>query len=161
MSIVDEDDNPLTLDQAKALPFMPYDGSPAVADEEDEDEVAEAVLELKDVTAKHGMELQTIAAKLGRAEGEVQALKNEMAELRATVAAGAAAAPAAVAEQAVAAPVQEAVTPPPKKSRLQRAAEKRAAVSEPAEPAVGEPSEVSEPPETAGTSRRVQRKMTK
>ena len=97
--------------------------APAVEEEEEEDEVAEAVLELKDVTAKHATELQAIAAKLGRAEGEGQALKNEMAELRAAVAAGAAAAPAEVAKQAVAAPVQETVTPPAKKSRLQRAAE--------------------------------------
>ena len=110
----------------------------------------------KDVTVKLATELQSIAAKLGRAEDELQALKNEMAELRAVVAAGAAAAPAAVPEQAVTSPVQEAVTPPAKKSRPQRAADKRTAVSEPSEPA--EPVEVSEPPETAGTSRRVQRK---
>ena len=94
--------------------------------------MAEAVLELKDLTAKQATELQAIAAKLGRAEGEVQSLKNEMAELRAAVSTGLPlATPAAVAEQAVAEPVQEAVTPPAKKSRLERAAEKRAAVSEP------------------------------
>ena len=95
-------------------------------------------------------------AEFRRAEDEVQALKNEMADLRAAVAAGAAVKSAEVADDA--APVQAAVTPQAKKSRLQRAAEKRAAVSEPSVPPVEELGEVSEPPETSGASRRVQRK---
>lgn len=144
------------LSQVKAMPFEPFDGSPPAALEEEDDEVAEAVLELKDVTAKQAMELQAMAAKLGRAEDEVQALKNEMADLRAAVAAGAAVKSAEVADDA--APVQAAVTPPAKKGRLQRAAEKRAVVSEPSVPPVEELGEVSEPPETSGASRRVQRK---
>ena len=68
------------------MPFEPFDGLPPAALEEEDDEVAEAVLELKDVTAKQAMELHAMAAKLGRAEDEVQALKNEMADLRAAVA---------------------------------------------------------------------------
>ena len=124
------------------MEFHPYNGeAPAdmVVDDED-DEVAEAVLELKELTAAQGTELQAIAAKLGRAENEVHALKTEMAELRAAITAGAAAKPAEMTEQA--APVEEAVTPPPNKGRLQRAAEKRKAISEPSGPS--QPAEVAE-----------------
>ena len=142
------------------MEFRPFDGDPPVVtiQDDEDDEVAEAVLELKELTAAQGTELQAIAAKLGRAENEVQALKTEMAELRAAVAAGAAAAPAEATEQA--APVEEAVTPPPKKGRLQRAAEKRKAISEPSGPS--EPAiEVSEPPATSGRlSPRAQGQMT-
>ena len=139
------------------MEFRPFDGDPPVVtiQDDEDDEVAEAVLELKELTAAQGTELQAIAAKLGRAENEVQALKTEMAELRAAVAAGAAAAPAEATEQQ-AAPVEEAVTPPPKKGRLQRAAEKRKAISEPSGPS--EPAtEVSEPPDTSGASRRARK----
>ena len=138
------------------MEFRPFDGDPPVVtiQDDEDDEVAEAVLELKELTAAQGTELQAIEAKLGRAENEVQALKTEMAELRAAVAAGAAAAPAEATEQA--APVEEAVTPPPKKGRLQRAAEKRKAISEPSGPS--EPAtEVSEPPDTSGASRRARK----
>ena len=138
------------------MEFRPFDGDPPVVtiQDDEDDEVAEAVLELKELTAAQGTELQAIAAKLGRAENEVQALKTEMAELRAAVAAGAAAAPAEATEQA--APVEEAVTPPPKKGRRQRAAEKRKAISEPSGPS--EPAtEVSEPPDTSGASRRARK----
>ena len=138
------------------MEFRPFDGDPPVVtiQDDEDDEVAEAVLELKELTAAQGTELQAIEAKLGRAENEVQALKTEMAELRAAVAAGAAAAPAEATEQA--APVEEAVTPPPKKGRLQRAAEKRKAISKPSGPS--EPAtEVSEPPDTSGASRRARK----
>ena len=138
------------------MEFRPFDGDPPVVtiQDDEDDEVAEAVLELKELTAAQGTELQAIEAKLGRAENEMQALKTEMAELRAAVAAGAAAAPAEATEQA--APVEEAVTPPPKKGRLQRAAEKRKAISEPSGPS--EPAtEVSEPPDTSGASRRARK----
>ena len=138
------------------MEFRPFDGDPPVVtiQDDEDDEVAEAVLELKELTAAQGTELQAIAAKLGRAENEVQALKTEMAKLRAAVAAGAAAAPAEATEQA--APVEEAVTPPPKKGRRQRAAEKRKAISEPSGPS--EPAtEVSEPPDTSGASRRARK----
>ena len=141
------------------MEFTPYEGSPVVEEEEEEeDEVAEAVIELKELSAKHDTQMQEITAKVARAENEVQALKNDMAELRAAIAAGAGVTPAEVTAEAVAAPLETAVTPPAKKGRLQRAAEKRAAVSEPSESPVGEPMEVSEPPGTSGTSRRVQRK---
>ena len=54
------------LSQVKAMPFEPFDGLPPAALEEEDDEVAEAVLELKDVTAKQAMELQAMVSRHGR-----------------------------------------------------------------------------------------------
>lgn len=106
VSIVDENKQPLTLAQVKDLEFTPLEESaqeePA-ATEDDTDELADAVLELKDTAAKntadvaevravlkhHTMHvadgLATLSTKLSRAEDEVQNLKNEVAELKAAL----------------------------------------------------------------------------
>ena len=120
ISIVDDNGNPLTLEQVRVMEFIPFEYEPTPRT--DDDELAEAVVDLQGLTEKHTVQVAELTAKLSRAESEIQTLKTDVAKLTSMLAAGADP-PAAPAAAPVEEPSQMA-TPPPK-GRLARATEKK------------------------------------
>ena len=98
VTIVDEHEQPLTMEQARAIDFTPLEELAADEVDEDNDEIASAVLDLQDTTAQHAAELSklstamqiralagelgAVVAKLVRAEAEIERLSTEVAELK-------------------------------------------------------------------------------
>ena len=68
VTILDENDQKITLAQAKAIDFIPLDelAEAAANDDSDVDEVAEAVVELKDAVAQQQEQIGTLEAKQAR-----------------------------------------------------------------------------------------------
>ena len=92
VTIVDEHEQPLTMEQACAMDFLPLEELAADEGDEENDEIASAVLDLQGTAEQHTAELSklntaigelgAVAAKLGRAEAEIKRLGTEVAELK-------------------------------------------------------------------------------
>jgi len=126
VTINDENGEPLTLDKVKAMDFLPVEAS---MDEENEpDEVAEAVLALQDKTAQQEQDVDSLKGKLTRAENEIATLKSELAELKGVVTSLVASAPPKPSAEEVVeikqeeVPASPATVVKPKEGRLARAA---------------------------------------
>ena len=140
VKISGEDGKSLTLQQVKAMRFTPLEESATAEPEEEEevDEVADAVVELQSAVARLAQTHGELQAKMSRLEDEVQDLqeyktlaklaaeemKNEVQRLQASAPRGGSVPPESDSEEE--AEVEQTPPPPPKKlSRLQRAADKK------------------------------------
>mmetsp|Transcript_53054 Transcript_53054/g.121841 ORF Transcript_53054/g.121841 Transcript_53054/m.121841 type:complete len:306 (-) Transcript_53054:389-1306(-) len=138
VTIVDENEQPLTVEQVKTMQFRPLEESAETededADDDDEDDaIADAVVELKDQVAAHEDKINQLAdgmnandLKLCRAETEIQDLKNIVTELKQAMQNGVlSTVHEANDEIAVTSSVSPPATPAPKKNRLQKATDKK------------------------------------
>lgn len=150
------------------MDFIPLDEqAESEADDEanEQDELAEAIVELKDTVAQHGTDITALQdasgatkAKQARLEEEVQALKTALAEVQATLKyvtaaqadadTGGALASSPASTVAPAEPATQAAAKPTV-SRLQRAAEKKRRLDEPAGDAPAEASAAAASDEAA------------
>ena len=134
VTISDESGVEISLEQVRTMQFVPIEES-AVVDSET-DEVAEAVLELNEKTARHDEDISSLKAKLARAEDEISTLSATLFELQGVVNGLVAAAPPPPSAEDVVEVKQEVAAPPAKRKapqepgRLARAAAKKRTPSE-------------------------------
>ena len=119
VTIMDEAEQPITLDDVKAMRFIPLEESAV----EETDEVAEAVIGIKEKTEQHDEELLSLKRKLARAEEEIEKLKSMFTDFKSVMAAAPPPKPSADEVVEVKKEEQEPAAAAPKdKGRLARAA---------------------------------------